>query len=266
MLRASALRVGREFSQRPFLKTYWSVGGSLVLAGAAHALTGSGFWPYIGATALILAVAAAPLACEGYWERVRRVDSNQIELRGRVLSRTLSSHLRTLAKVASGPVDEKRSHVKFVATRIVHDLVEIYGPDDHVRATVYALSDDKQRLTPIASFGREDKPRDFVRSQPRGHKAIGWLLSNNPEPKFEPNTDTADPRKWEGTSDSYKTFISIAVMSDDKRFGMLTMDAPHPGALAESDSHLSQAFAGVMAIAFAEGGSDARSQPRQDER
>lgn len=262
MLRASAMRIGRAFSARPVLRAAWPAGGAFLAALSGFFSDHTTATVIVGA--LIVAAVTLPVICEAVWDSRLNDDNDTIELRGRVLSRILATLLRTIAAAVGDSKAQREQSVTTTARQITQQLVDVFGADQHVRCTVYKLTDDQNKLVPVAHHGREDYPREFVRATPRGRKAIEWLLSDSPKPRFEPDTSSADQSKWEGTSDHYRTFVSVAIYSDDIRYGMLTIDAPNVGTLAESDSHLSQAFAAVMAVVFAEGrrGGKSRSNRR----
>ena len=49
---------------------------------------------------------------------------------------------------------------------------------------------------------------------------------------------------------AYRTFITVPVIAGDVAYGMLTLEARHPGDLKQSDTNLLRVIAGLAAIAL----------------
>lgn len=56
---------------------------------------------------------------------------------------------------------------------------------------------------------------------------------------------------YHGTRIGYRTFISAPIADRQRTYGMLTVDAPNPGDLLKSETHLVMLVADLLAIAFA---------------
>ena len=88
----------------------------------------------------------------------------------------------------------------------------------------------------------------FTEGTQAGDDAIAMV--ENGGSRLCPNLDTHPPRGWDGKDRDYKTFISVSVFADTTAYGMLTVDALHPGDLDERDVDLLTLMAGLVAIAM----------------
>ena len=82
----------------------------------------------------------------------------------------------------------------------------------------------------------------------RGDAALTWLRSG--APKFVPDTDREADPAWKGSGRGYRTYISVPILIKDEALGMLTVDAPVPGDLDETDVPLVEVLAGILAVGF----------------
>ncbi|PBA33451.1 hypothetical protein CKJ65_02000 [Mycobacterium intracellulare] len=71
------------------------------------------------------------------------------------------------------------------------------------------------------------------------------------EPLFIENIDEVNDVDYRGTGSGYKTFISASIHNDADGYGMVTIDAPRPTSLVDTDKQLVALVADLLAIAFA---------------
>jgi GAF domain-containing protein len=132
------------------------------------------------------------------------------------------------------------------ATALVWELRTV----ECIRANVFALvqDDDPERMEWMAHAGRGDTPRPFIEGTTRGDAALKFIQEDNPA--FYPDLDREHPVGWEGSGSGYRTFISVPVFTENNRYGIVTVDAPKPGALSLGDRYFVEVVAELMAVAF----------------
>ena len=116
-----------------------------------------------------------------------------------------------------------------------------------------AISDgDKHMLTAIDHTGRaKDIPTDFDSSDSaRGMKVFEWLHGNRPTTRYVADTELEPDPDWAGTGHGYRTYISTPIMANKKVFGMLTVDAPQPADLDETNIPMIEVLAHALGTAF----------------
>lgn len=70
---------------------------------------------------------------------------------------------------------------------------------------------------------------------------------------FVPNVAAEPSKDYEGSGEGYQTFISVSINDGTNAYGMLTVDAPTPGALVKLDVYVLEVVSNLVAIAFAIG-------------
>jgi GAF domain len=137
-----------------------------------------------------------------------------------------------------------------VLSLVTKTAAEIIGPDHGTRSCYFAAEAGPKRLVPTEYHaGRLGTPRStFVAGTEDGDAAIAMVESGGH--LLCVNTDTEPPPGWNDKTRDYKTFISVAVVASDTAYGMLTVDALHPGDLEQRDVDLVTVMAGLVAIAM----------------
>lgn len=125
---------------------------------------------------------------------------------------------------------------------------------ERLRVVVYQVQEAhgrrKRCLIPHKSVGRKDAPDKFVDGDgARGDEVFAWL--GHGKPLFEPDITLSELPGVDKSGDGYKTFISVPLLANEKAYGMLTVDAPTPGDLDESDTAIIEVFASLLATAYA---------------
>jgi transcriptional regulator with GAF, ATPase, and Fis domain len=120
-----------------------------------------------------------------------------------------------------------------------------------VRAVVYQLSDDEQRMDVAdwASSTHRSAPQAFILGDDRGDKAFATLRAG--ESLFVDDIAIA-PQDWAGSGVGYNTFITTPITSTTQGYGLLTVDAPDTDSLTEDDENDLRLIAGILAMIFAE--------------
>ncbi|WP_224278710.1 hypothetical protein [Nocardioides lacusdianchii] len=154
--------------------------------------------------------------------------------------------------IAAMPAKTKRqreAEAEKVATQATGALTLLLKDVDRLRAVVYQLQDSGD-MTAVAYHGRADTPSPFLKATPRGDLALKMVSDG--KDWFEKDTSAATNQAYAGSGAGYQTYISAAIRSDTDGFGMVTVDAPNPGDLVETDRQIVLLVADLLAIAFAE--------------
>lgn len=207
--------------------------------------------------AAVCSVAAA-LSGAGAGALNRRQLTDKVHEAGDVLtalSRGLSPVLRALGDMQFLPVSDRAPGLTRVVDEVVATRAVLYKNLDGVRMVVYRIHVGRtrapDRLTVDNWSGRpENRPQPFVdRDKGRGQAAFKWLRSGEPY-KFCPDTSQEQDPDWKGSGNGYRTYISIPLRVGDTTYGMLTVDAPDPGDLLQTDIPVLQVIAQAMAIGY----------------
>ncbi|WP_131878277.1 GAF domain-containing protein [Curtobacterium sp. PhB191] len=235
----------------------WLSGIATVFGGIAFVVSGtpgtaeySGgwFWTGVGSTAL-------GITLSGFVERARRRTTENLSSEGGsfqiALEQGFLPSLEDLAKMAGKPQTHRQRDYQRVLDRASQVLVISFTAD--VRVVVYRLTDailGSQELAVENSHGRRGKPKPFIEGDGgRGDAVFDWI-----EGGASLFVDDLAVRKlpgWQGSGKGYKTFISAPILIDGKPKGMLTVDAPTPGDLDETDRSLVESLAALVGVAFA---------------
>ena len=157
-----------------------------------------------------------------------------------------------IALLDPAEIDARHQRLRSVAGQCCAAVVAMTPSAIDVRAAVFEVRPgDPDEVAPIAWFGRRDSPRTFRGDSQEGAEVLSYLSS--PHPVSERYTDTAQraPAHYQGDTDRYRTFIRVPIYANNVVFGMLTVDAPKPGALTVGDELLAELIASQTAVAFA---------------
>jgi GAF domain-containing protein len=127
---------------------------------------------------------------------------------------------------------------------------EVLG-SDRLRACYFALVEDHPpRLVPAGFHGRASAPRTtFVAGTLLGDQAFQLLRQR--EDLFCLDARARPPSGWKPGGHDYRTFIAVPVATEEREFGILTIDGLHVGDLTETDVAAVRVFARLLAIALA---------------
>ena len=222
-----------------------AVGGPLLI-GARDDL---GTWAVPVGIALIAAAIALQVV-QIYRDRrtVAGLDDERATLR-RELRDGLKPIAELLAQLPALDYEARAVKVQVIAQAAVGALFALLSPHvREVRATVYSLSSDPDRMVWLAHVGRGQKPRPFVGGTTRGDAALEFIQELRPV--LFPDLGRHRPDGYEGTMTDYRTFIAVPIWTDGSLYGMVTVDAPDPHSLSESDVYLAELVAELMAASF----------------
>lgn len=188
-------------------------------------------------------------------EVVRRKESERATEEGTsfqlAVQQGFGPSLTELAKLAGLPSDNRQRSYQ----RVIDDVgrvLPLMFEDVDVRVVVYRLVKPARAENYLKVEGRDGRPglpKNFVDNDGgRGESALKWL--NELDSRFVPDIHATKLPGWEGSGKGYRTFISAAIHADGKPLGMLTVDAPEPGDLDETDRTVVEAFAALLSVNF----------------
>lgn len=240
-----------SFSYGPVVLT--TVGTILVIWATIDANRGTGL--RIGAL-LVALILLALLVGKTRSERRQQVnvrDARHATLKN--LYNLLGPALDITAEIAlldPDEIDARKNMVRNVAQHCCAALAKMTPAAVDARAAVFSLQPgDPDEVEPIAQFGRRERPRTFRGDTTEGAEVLTFLSSPSPDPELFADTLAEAPPDYRGATDRYRTFIRVSIYANHAVFGMLTLDAPRPGALTIEDVVLVQLVASQMAVAFA---------------
>lgn len=185
-------------------------------------------------------------------ERLRTVEGANLQL---ALKDEFQPILRSLALMQTKPSDQRDRPLEKAIEKVVNSRTTLFPTNSQVRMTVYRISSvqgRKRRLVVEGTAGRpSDQPQPFVTSDNgRGDAAFEWLNLAGLIPKFIPDTAAQDDAAWKGSGRGYRTYISAPIANENGPLGMLTVDAPTPGDLDETDLPMIEVLAALLAVAY----------------
>jgi hypothetical protein len=126
---------------------------------------------------------------------------------------------------------------------------------DRLRIVVYTVERQQgsrpRALRAVYWTGREDKPRDMV-DKDRGRGQRVWTWMDTRQPRFIPDTHEEE---WVEADRAYRTYIAVPLLRGSTHLGMLTIDAPTPGDLDETNLSAVTLAGAMLSTAFAHAGS-----------
>lgn len=240
---------------------------TLVLAAAGPTLIGftsavGPFWALMlfGGVALILA-AIAIQAVQVFRDngRIKSVETEREDMRRQVRD-ALKPIPELIAQLPALSYGERTHRLQGIAQACATALFMLVSPHaEGVRANVFVLEEDPDRMEWLAHVGRGETPRPFVAGTERGDSALEFITQL--KPVFYPDLTIARPDGYEGSMSDYETFISVPVWSDETVHGMVTIDSPGKNNLTVGDQYLVEVVAELMATAFVVANTDPSPAP-----
>ncbi|WCE39166.1 hypothetical protein PGC08_14325 [Brevibacterium sp. BDJS002] len=241
----------------------WATGNTLNVGGFSAvvgilATIATGLIPVFGvlpmvitAVALLALTCVPPLAAE-HWKKQQPQSSEDVAVRGIVLSGHLSRAIQKLASQAGDSAHDRMKYVDHLAEKVCTSVVASFGNINGVRCSVFRLSEDKKQMRLLDSFGRVDRPETFTTNDARGRQALKWVLAGGDSVKFVLDNRKSKSKKSTKSGKPYQTYVSIRVKTATETYGMLTIDSLESGDLALEDSHLLTVYAAIIALGIAE--------------
>lgn len=161
-----------------------------------------------------------------------------------------------IAEMPSMNENDRHFQLRAVAEKVSAALILLLNDVYRLRAIVYTINKDGG-LQCLSYNGRADDPSPFLLGTDRGDAALR-LVHKGGLPKLVADVEnTEDPgmADFHGTKVGYRTFITGGIgTKKGERYGMVSIDAPDPGVLVDTDRYVVGMCADLMAIAFAVAG------------
>lgn len=184
---------------------------------------------------------------KSYWHPGAVVSSKDEQM----LLTQLGSSVRSIADSHGKPMQTRRQFVRGeLAVHMVNALSRVYSRIPDVRATVYELNSDQDRLTPLQHAGERRPTGDFTAGDERGKAAIDFVLGDKGAELVSDVRKSGRPG-WNGSGNGYRTYIAAPIVSKSGFHGMITIDAPNPGDLTHHDKRVIDLAASILSVGFA---------------
>jgi len=229
---------------------------TLVLAAAGPTMIGftgavGVFWALMlfGGIALILsAIAIQAVQVFRDSRRIKTLDAEREDMRRQVRD-ALKPIPELIAQLPVLGYRERAHRLQGIAQACATALYMLVAPHaEGVRANVFTLKENPDRMEWLAHVGRGETPRPFISGTPRGDSAMEFITEL--KPVFYPDLTAKQPEGYEGSMSDYETFISVPVWSDQKVYGMVSIDSPVKNSLTTGDQYLVEVVAELIATAF----------------
>jgi GAF domain-containing protein len=229
-----------------------------IIGAAVGRLTGweLGLWALVGAT-LTAAAAGLPLLASARATK-RAVSAEQLAEEATARYRlVLHDALEPLAHLLGRITDQPRrllgrdhAELQGQATVLVLVAASEVLTGNRLRACFFELAEGRpRRLTPAGYHGRNDPPTTvFVEGTVLGDQVFA-LLDQRTD-RYVRDVGTEPPVGWEGLSRVYRAFIAVPVATEDRTFGLLTVDALTVEELTEDDVAAVRVMARLLAVAL----------------
>ncbi|MFD7247539.1 GAF domain-containing protein [Streptomyces massasporeus] len=156
--------------------------------------------------------------------------------------------------VSSSDVTERRALKQQTKLAIVSLAANLIGPPD---ARACFLEETPNRAPGAREikcqnalwFGRNVAPVTVFRETDRRGRELLKMLDEGTS-LFVPDVDQL-PHELKPDSDTYRTYITCAVTSGDRAFGLLAVDCLKPGDLHRDDVTMVEVFARMLGVALA---------------
>lgn len=209
-----------------------------------------GFWVPLLVMLGVLAVSLIPLVGN---QRAKRSRPDVTDIDG---ARALVA-LRAVRWGVADVVDLEQDTLPIRAqraTQLIADLLntivsQIFQGADGIRATYYAVNDDRTGLTMFSQAGRRQRGlfngRDFDADHPATYFALARL--NGATVQSVPDVSKA-PAEWQVTGHSYASFVCLPVRSSKTAFGLLSVDSPRVDQFSDADGEALVPLATALAL------------------
>lgn len=228
-------------------------GGGAFLCGALGGASGGLARAGLLTGGVLLTMVAAWLASEARARGVRaRQAAEEVALDAQQdLALTLNDALAPitgyLAALSAGRDQaQRRPLVGQLIQAVVDAAVRLSAAD--ARCTFWRLSSNGRALVQAAYAGRSQAPRTrFVAGTPDGDFVLDLVQRG----EFVVVDDVSDDPLVTPSTTGYASVVAVAVRAGERRLGLLTVDAPEPGVLGESDKEFVRVLANLLAAGLA---------------
>ncbi|BBX93105.1 GAF domain-containing protein [Mycolicibacterium boenickei] len=210
-------------------------------------------WRWFGGQ-IFFVLLAAGVPAYAAWRR-KRTEISDLTRSRLHLSFTLNPVLRRIVRRTVEDPAALRNEIRAIVVRAAADIV---GPGLMTRSCYFELVEvtaQPAQAAPLKQLvleeqaGRADPVlSEFTSATPRGADAIKLVMTDG-QVRCRDVIKEPLPHWADDGDQTYKTFISVAVVGHGTAYGMLTVDAPKAGDLDKRDVYLLRAMAGLIAVA-----------------
>jgi len=164
-------------------------------------------------------------------------------------------------RIITAPHEAGQTEAKGAAKQAVVNSVVQFTDVPRARSCYfdYEHHGEERKLVCRIYAGRDAKPRTEFSSSDPAHLEVFKLLENRQSVRKE-NIALDDPSQFAlDRHYTYQTYISVPVATSAEIFGLLTLDALHPGELLPQHEKEMLLLAQLLGIALAGGGGHPRS-------
>jgi len=212
-------------------------------------------WLIVGMFVLLVASTAAGVLLD-----LSRKGQSKARIRAGVLAQeglreAILPSLRSLTHLSDLPSSMRDVQLMRMAAQVLMARATVFAGKEGVRMVIYEVKGSKRgsrSLEPLDFAGRSVSiPTGFEEKEPgRGAKVFKWLSDPSAKTRFVADCEKEADPDWAGTGNGYRTYISVPIQAKNRVLGMLTVDAPKPGDLDETDIPMVEVLAQTLATAF----------------
>lgn len=158
-------------------------------------------------------------------------------------------------RIITAPNEVSQTEAKGAAKQAVVNSVVQFTDVPRARSCYFDYEHDgeEKRLVCRMYAGRDAKPRTEFSSSDPEHLEVFKLLENRQSERKENIAVEASSRFLPDRDYNYQTYISVPVATSTEIFGLLTLDALHPGELLQQHEKEMLLLAQLLGIALAGG-------------
>ena len=183
-----------------------------------------------------------------------KIDREQAEAVRVAFKAALQPVAEMIADLPTVSRADQSREIRAIAMQSTGGLLLMMRHVPDVRITVYKVDETGEQMDCISHQGRPG-PRDPFHRKDNGRGAAAFrLVQRGGDPRFvtdNSDDDAMDQIDFHGTRNGYKTFITAAINNKNDGWGMVSVDAPLPDTLFDTDKHIVSLVADLLAIAFA---------------
>ena len=200
-------------------------------------------------------------------EEEKTTDLREAKEQAELLFLGVSDVLRPLAALLLDVVDvscsgaERRDAMGKLRLGCVVAVAELSAPH-RARSCLFEFADDGETLVPTEHHGRSDVPSSrFNLGAGTPYVEIVTMLNTHNAVLYD-DVDQEPPQGWDPAhTHGYRCFVRAPVRSQRQIYGMLTVDAPEPCSLGETDAELLSTVATILAAGYAAQKATSRMSP-----
>lgn len=209
------------------------------------------FWVGIGASAVGIVFFVLVELARRQADDLKSQEGAELQL---AMTDAIQPVLHRLTELVTRPSALYDTQLQKVIGSVLVAMPTLFRENQRLRMVIYKYEPARgarpKQLVVVDHVGRsKHRPRDFKSGDGgRGDAVFAWLEGR--EPRFVPDIQLEHDPRWKGSGRGYRTFVSAPICSDGAIYGMITVDAPTPGDLDETDVPMVTTLASLLAVAY----------------